>query len=45
MLREHINLVANFYKVKLKAYTSMHKWLRRVVIAKGLIYLVAAISS
>jgi hypothetical protein len=44
-LGEHMNLVANFCGVRLKAYASMHEWLGRVVIAKGLIHLMAAISS
>jgi H+/Cl- antiporter ClcA len=44
-LGEYMNLVASFCRVKLKAYANMHEWLRKVVIAKGLIYLVVAISS
>jgi len=44
-LGEYMNLVANFCGVRLRAYASMHEWLGRVVLAKGLIYLVAAISS
>ena len=44
-LREYINLVARFYGVKLNVYASIYKWLKRVVIVKGLIYLIAALSS
>jgi len=44
-LREYINLVARFYGVKLNVYASIYKWLKRVVIIKGLIYLIAALSS
>jgi hypothetical protein len=44
-LGEHINLVASFCGVRLRAYASIHKWLGRVVIAEGLIHLVTAISS
>jgi hypothetical protein len=40
-----MNLVASFCGVRLRAYASMHEWLGRVVIAEGLIHLVAAISS
>ena len=43
VLREYINFVANHYRVSLKAYTYIYKWLRGVAILKGLIYIVAAI--
>jgi hypothetical protein len=44
-LGEHMNLVASFCGVRLRAYASMHEWLGRVVMAEGLIHSVAAISS
>jgi hypothetical protein len=44
-LREHMNLVASFYGIKLNVYANMYEWLRRVVIIKGFIYFIAAISS
>jgi hypothetical protein len=43
ILREYINFVANRYRVNLKAYAYMYKWLRGVAILKGLVYIVAAV--
>jgi hypothetical protein len=44
-LGEHMNLMANFCGVRLRAYATIHKWLKRVIMAKGLIHLVTAIFS
>jgi hypothetical protein len=44
-LRKHINLIASIFKVRLSASTSIHEWLGSVVIAKGLVYIIAALSS
>jgi len=44
-LRERINLIASIFKVRLSAFASMHEWLGSVVIAKGLVYITAALSS
>jgi hypothetical protein len=44
VLGEHINFIANRCGVNLKAYTYMYKWLRGVVILKGLVYIMAAVS-
>jgi hypothetical protein len=44
-LRERINLIASIFKVRLSASTSMHEWLKSVIIAKGLVYIIAALSS
>jgi hypothetical protein len=44
-LRERINLIASIFKVRLSASISIHEWLRSVVIAKGLVYIAAALSS
>jgi hypothetical protein len=44
-LKECINLIASIFKVRLSAFASMHEWLGSVVIAKGLVYIVIALSS
>jgi hypothetical protein len=44
-LRERINLIASIFKVWLSAFTSMHEWLGSVVMAKGLVHIVVALSS
>lgn len=44
-LGERINPIASIFRVRLSASTSIHKWLGSVVIAKGLVYITAALSS
>ena len=44
-LGEYINPIASIFRVRLSASTSIYKWLGSVVIAKGLVYIVAALSS
>jgi hypothetical protein len=44
-LGERINPMASIFRVRLSASASIHKWLGSVVIAKGLVYIVAALSS
>jgi hypothetical protein len=43
-LRERINLMASIFRVRLSASASMHKWLGSIVMAKGLVYIAAALS-
>jgi hypothetical protein len=44
-LREHINLIASIFRIRLSAFINIYKWLGSVVIAKGLVYIAAALSS
>jgi hypothetical protein len=44
-LGECINPMASIFRVRLSAFISIYKWLRSIVITKGLVYIVAALSS
>jgi hypothetical protein len=44
VLGEHINFITNRYRVNLKAYAYIYKWLGGVAILKGLVYIMAAVS-
>ena len=43
VLGEHINYIANRYRVRLRVYTYIYKWLRGVAILEGLVHIVAAV--
>jgi hypothetical protein len=44
ILREHINFITNSYRVRLRVYAYIYKWLGGVAILKGLLYIVVAVS-
>jgi hypothetical protein len=44
-LKEHINSIASIFKIRLSAFINIYKWLESVIIAKGLVYIIAALSS
>ena len=44
-LGEHMNFVTNYYRVSLRAYIYIYKWLGRVAILEGLVHIVAALLS
>jgi len=44
-LKKRMNPIASIFRVKLSASANMHKWLKSVVIAEGLVYIAAALSS
>jgi hypothetical protein len=43
VLREYINFIINYYRVNLRVYAYIYKWLKGVTIFKGLVYIVTAV--
>ncbi|KAI0003194.1 hypothetical protein F4779DRAFT_109708 [Xylariaceae sp. FL0662B] len=40
----HMNVIANYCGISLRAYTRMYRWLGRIVIIEGFIHMVVAVS-
>ena len=44
-LEEYINPIASISRVRLSVSINIYKWLKSVIIAKGLVYIIVALSS
>jgi hypothetical protein len=44
-LREHINVVASWYRLSLRAFVYIYKWLGIVALVKGLVYIIVGAAS